>query len=190
MSGHILARILPDAVLKRPDTSFRKLLAFRLNQFWCRMPEALVQRRADGSPFLVARRFALVQLTHMETISMMTRSIKPAVFAAWVIILCFMIAGLSPSGSAAAGVGEIAMSGPADVYATSCSKCHGSDGKANTAKGRRTRATDFTGSDWNAAESRGIRIITNGKSDMPAFKNKLTADEIRDVFHYVLRFRR
>lgn len=75
------------------------------------------------------------------------------------------------------------------IYAAHCATCHGSDGRARTAKGKRTGATDFTG-DWNTDEERGIRIITNGKSEMPSFKRKLKANEIKAVFGYVLRFRR
>jgi mono/diheme cytochrome c family protein len=77
----------------------------------------------------------------------------------------------------------------APIYSAHCATCHGSDGRARTAKGKRTGATDFTG-DWNTDEARGIRIITNGKSEMPSFKRKLNASEIRAVFGYVLRFRR
>jgi mono/diheme cytochrome c family protein len=77
----------------------------------------------------------------------------------------------------------------AAIYAAHCATCHGSDGRARTAKGKRTGATDFTG-DWNTDEARGVRIITNGKSEMPSFKRKLKANEIKTVFGYVLRFRR
>ena len=80
--------------------------------------------------------------------------------------------------------------GPAETYAKNCAECHGTDGRAKTPKGRRLAATDFTTKDWNADEARGIRIITKGKSDMPSFKDKLTADEIREVFGYVVAFRK
>lgn len=75
------------------------------------------------------------------------------------------------------------------IYAAHCAICHGRDGRARTSKGKRAGATDLTG-DWNTDEARGIRIITNGKSEMPSFKRKLSASEIRSVFQYVLRFRR
>lgn len=81
-----------------------------------------------------------------------------------------------------------AFTSSAQIYAAHCAQCHGANGRAKTAKGKRTGATDFT-SDWNTDEARGIRIITNGKSEMPSFKKKLTANEIRSVFNYVLRFR-
>jgi len=76
----------------------------------------------------------------------------------------------------------------AAIYSTNCAVCHGRDGRAKTAKGKRLGATDFT-SDWNTDEARGIRIITNGRSEMPSFKKKLSASEIRSVFAYIRRFR-
>jgi mono/diheme cytochrome c family protein len=75
------------------------------------------------------------------------------------------------------------------IYSRNCAECHGSDGRARTAKGKRAGATDLT-SDWNTDEARGIRIITNGKDEMPSFKKKLTAAEIRSVWNYVLRFKK
>src|SRR4051794_950023 len=81
-----------------------------------------------------------------------------------------------------------ANSGPAEIFAANCAKCHGADGRAKTSKGKRVNATDFT-SDWNRDEARGIRIITNGKGEMPSFKKTLSASEIKSVFNYVLRFR-
>jgi cytochrome c oxidase cbb3-type subunit 3 len=99
----------------------------------------------------------------------------------------FLLAGWT--GSAAPAAEWESTGGAAEIYAASCAKCHGSDGRANTAKGRKLEATDFTG-DWNRDEARGIRIITNGKGDMPSFKNKLTAAQIRAVFGYVRGFGR
>ena len=92
---------------------------------------------------------------------------------------------IGPAGSESSAA---ALSGPAEIFTANCAKCHGADGRAKTAKGKRAGATDFT-SDWNRDEARGIRIITNGKSQMPSFKGKLTPAEIKSVFGYVSRFR-
>jgi cytochrome c6 len=76
---------------------------------------------------------------------------------------------------------------PASLYAAHCASCHGRDGRAQTAKGRKTDATDFT-DDWNKDEARGIRIIANGKGDMPGFKRKLNQEQIKSLMSYVRRF--
>lgn len=73
----------------------------------------------------------------------------------------------------------------ASIYASTCVRCHGADGKARTAKGKQTGATNFTSPKWQPNEARGIRTITNGKGRMPAFKSTLSAEEIRAVWSYV-----
>jgi mono/diheme cytochrome c family protein len=114
----------------------------------------------------------------------MTRLTKFIVLVSFVLFAgTYFMTGSGEQGNVAA-----AYSGPAEIYAAQCAKCHGADGRARTAKGKRVNATDFT-SDWNRDEARGIRIIANGKSEMPSFKKKLSASEIKSVFNYVLRFR-
>ena len=118
----------------------------------------------------------------------MVRIRKLAVLVLFILSGCtyFMI---GPADGPLAPIASVdAFSGPAEIFAANCAKCHGTDGRAKTAKGKRAGATDFT-SDWNRDEARGIRIITNGKSEMPSFKKKLSASEIKSVFNYVLRFR-
>lgn len=75
------------------------------------------------------------------------------------------------------------------LYSQYCASCHGQDGRAKTAKGKRAGATDLTG-DWNTDPARGIRIITNGRDEMPSFKSKLKPEEIQAVWERVLKFRK
>src|SRR5439155_10758302 len=39
--------------------------------------------------------------------------------------------------------------GAAAVYSQNCARCHGSDGRAQTAKGRQIKAVDLTSDDWS-----------------------------------------
>lgn len=77
----------------------------------------------------------------------------------------------------------------AAVYAQMCSRCHGSDGRANTRKGRSVGAADLTSNDWMPDTARDIRIVTRGKEDMPSFKAKLKPAEIEAVVSYIRRFK-
>ena len=77
----------------------------------------------------------------------------------------------------------------AAVYAQMCSRCHGPDGRANTAKGRSVGATDFTSNDWVPNVARDRRIVTRGRESMPAFKQRLRPAEIRAVVNYIRRFK-
>src|ERR1041384_4866854 len=114
-------------------------------------------------------------------------TIKGVIVIAMFGLFLALFAG-SPSGSPAYAAASDP-GGGAEIFAANCAKCHGADGRARTARGKRAGATDFT-SDWNRDEARGIRIITNGKGEMPSFKGKLSPAEIRSVFNYVsTRFR-
>jgi mono/diheme cytochrome c family protein len=112
---------------------------------------------------------------------------KAVVLVAAALFATGLLAVRPNEGTAAAASSGIARSGPAEIYAAHCATCHGRDGRASTAKGKRAGATDLT-SEWNRDPARGVRIITNGKGEMPSFKKKLTAAEIRAVFGYVSQF--
>ena len=73
-------------------------------------------------------------------------------------------------------------SSPRTLYAQNCARCHGGDGKANTALGRKYKADDITG---GVGTNKTIRIVTNGKGHMPSFKKRLSAAQIAQLANYV-----
>ena len=77
----------------------------------------------------------------------------------------------------------------AAVYAQVCTRCHGEDGRAKTAKGKSLGATDLTSTDWMPDTARDIRIVTRGKENMPTFRGKLKPAEIEAVVAYIRRFK-
>ena len=91
-------------------------------------------------------------------------------------------ASLAPT---SAGLTNEAVS-PRSLYVQNCASCHGSNGKAQTAKGRKLEADDLT-----SAESKGlstakiIRTISNGRGKMPSFKKKMTAAQISSIAGYI-----
>jgi mono/diheme cytochrome c family protein len=123
-------------------------------------------------------------ITHVKT-----KTVRAIVLGIWGLFVVTCFAAYSPLRLATSAADQVPTAAPPDVYAAHCATCHGSDGRAKTAKGKRSGATDFT-SDWNTDEARGIRIISNGKGEMPSFKGKLSSQEIRGVFARVLRFKR
>lgn len=68
------------------------------------------------------------------------------------------------------------------LYNIHCASCHGRDGRSNTTKGRETDADDITG---GISTAKTIRVVTNGRGDMPSFKRKLTAAQISSIARYV-----
>lgn len=91
-------------------------------------------------------------------------------------------------GDSSSPMGDAQRSGAA-VFAQMCVRCHGSDGRAQTAKGRSVGATDLTSNDWKPDTARDIRIVTRGKEDMPSFRSKLKPAEIEAVVAYIRRFK-
>ena len=69
-----------------------------------------------------------------------------------------------------------------DVYERKCARCHGDDGISKKRGVASLRKSDMKDVDL-------IDIITNGEDKMPAFKKKLSAQEIQAVAKYVKGFR-
>jgi len=70
----------------------------------------------------------------------------------------------------------------ADVYKSKCAMCHGPDGK-----GKMAGTKDLASADVQKASDADLNAtITNGKlPKMPAFKGKLTDDQIKDLVKYI-----
>ena len=72
---------------------------------------------------------------------------------------------------------------PSDLFKEYCAKCHGEDGKADTPKGKKIKARNFTDAEWqeNESDSDLIHSVTEGKDDMPPFGKKLTKEQIESL---------
>jgi mono/diheme cytochrome c family protein len=72
---------------------------------------------------------------------------------------------------------------PSALFKEYCAKCHGEDGKAQTAKGKQLMAQDFTDAEWQEEETDEelIKIVTKGGEDMPPFGKKLTKEQIESL---------
>ena len=80
-----------------------------------------------------------------------------------------------------------AMAGAPETFAQKCAGCHGKDGKAQTAMGKKLSIKDLTDAkvqaaakdaDWEKAITDGAKDAT-GKVVMPGFKGKVTPDDIK-----------
>jgi mono/diheme cytochrome c family protein len=72
-----------------------------------------------------------------------------------------------------------------DLYKSKCQGCHGADGKAS-AVGKKLGARDFSDPDVvKMSEADLATITTDGKNKMPAYKGKLTDDQIKDLVKYI-----
>ena len=69
------------------------------------------------------------------------------------------------------------------LYRAHCAVCHGNDGHSNTTRGRQTEADDISGT--SDSVDKIVRVISNGKGDMPGFKRKLSSAQIASIARYV-----
>lgn len=72
---------------------------------------------------------------------------------------------------------------PSALFKQYCAKCHGEDGKAQTPRGKKFKARDFTDVEFQQSESDKdlIHSVTEGKDDMPPFGKKLTKEQIESL---------
>lgn len=76
---------------------------------------------------------------------------------------------------------------PDEIYAQKCAGCHGKDGKAQTAMGKKLGMKDLTDAkiqaaakdaDWEKAILEGVKN-PDGKVIMPPYKGKVTPEEAK-----------
>ncbi len=79
-----------------------------------------------------------------------------------------------------------AADGP-EVYKAKCSVCHGPDGSGNTPMGKKLALKDLRSPEVKKLGEGGyVKMISDGKGKMPAFKSKLSAEEITKVAKHAL----
>ena len=113
-------------------------------------------------------------------------------------------AAVPPPAPIAPGAAAVAAGGPAapamaegdlsakDVFAKKCVFCHAEDGTGNTKKGRKLKVPNFTTAKWqkHTTDKEITDIIADGnkKRKMPAFKDKLTPDQIKALVPFLRGF--
>lgn len=78
-----------------------------------------------------------------------------------------------------------------------CTKCHGDDGKGQTKVGKKLQLKDYTDAKVQAEmkDEEMIKVISGGITDkagkekMKAYKDELSADEIKDLVAYIRKFK-
>ena len=77
-------------------------------------------------------------------------------------------------------------------YQQNCVRCHGADGSAVSADGKKLKGQDFTDQDWlsKTGDDEMVKTILKGKFfglAMPKFKNTLTEEEARWIVTNIVR---
>lgn len=75
----------------------------------------------------------------------------------------------------------------ASLYKTKCAVCHAPDGSGNSVMGKKLGAKDLRSDEVQKKSDAELNdAITNGVGKtMPAYKDKLTSDEIKGLVSYI-----
>lgn len=131
------------------------------------------------------------------------KQMKP--FASSFVRLALVAAGLALCLSSVALAGETqldeapppqpAADGGAELYAKSCAKCHGPDGKGDTGMGKKGREKGQRWPELNTSKlerDKVLAILRDGIADSPmkAYGDKMTASELAAVTDFVIGLRK
>jgi cytochrome c6 len=82
--------------------------------------------------------------------------------------------------------GTSARADGAGDFKAKCAMCHAADGTGSTATGKTLKVRDLASPDVQGqTDAQLTDIVTNGKNKMPAYKGKLTDDQIKNLVAYV-----
>lgn len=98
----------------------------------------------------------------------------------------------SGGGSAAADPNKSKLERGRAVYTANCGRCHGADGAGHTRMAEMVEPPDMSDPAWQRGRStsRMVASVANGRGQMPAFKKKLSKQDIAAAVAYVRTLRR
>lgn len=97
-------------------------------------------------------------------------------------ILMILVVALAPVAFAADG---------AAVYKAKCASCHGADGKGQSAMGKKMNLRDLGSPEVQKQTDKELYDWTaDGKGKMPAYKDKLSVDEINALVKHMRAFKK
>lgn len=108
--------------------------------------------------------------------------------------LTFTVAGVGTAIFLAAALGYAAP--VAENWENHCAKCHGADGKGQTKAGKKLKVKDYTDAkvqaelkDADIVKFTTDGVFENGKEKMKAYKDELSAAEIKEFVAYIRKFK-
>jgi len=102
---------------------------------------------------------------------------KKVVIAGFGILILIVVAVFAAAQGNQAG---------AALYKKSCAMCHGADGSGNSPMGQKMGVRDLKSADvQKQTDAQLTQMISKGKGKMPAYGEKLKAEEIKDLVAYI-----
>ena len=99
------------------------------------------------------------------------------------LAITFMSTFVMLSASAAFAAPE---PGATEIYKAKCTSCHGADGGGQTAVGKAMKIRDLRSPEvQKQTDADLLKLITDGKAKMPAYKEKLSIADISSLVAYI-----
>jgi mono/diheme cytochrome c family protein len=74
----------------------------------------------------------------------------------------------------------------ADLFKSKCAMCHGPDGAGKTMMGEKLKIPDLNSADVQKKTDAELKtVVTRGKDKMPAYKTKLSKEQIDKLVGYI-----
>ena len=79
---------------------------------------------------------------------------------------------------------------PAAIFKSNCAACHGADGRGQGPMGKALHVKDLASDDVQAQSDQDLKkVIADGKGKMPAYKGKLSDDDIAALVTFIRSLR-
>ncbi|HXG59044.1 MAG TPA: cytochrome c [Thermoanaerobaculia bacterium] len=79
----------------------------------------------------------------------------------------------------------------AATYKAKCAACHGPDGSGQTAMGKKMQLRDLGSPEVQKQTDKELTaLITDGKGKMPAYKDKLSSEEITALVGFIRKMKK
>jgi cbb3-type cytochrome c oxidase subunit III len=120
------------------------------------------------------------------------KSMKAVLSLAAVCVFGAAAAVSAASGAAETKKGRSQVERGREVYMSNCGRCHGADGAGRTRMADIVEPPDMSDPAWQRGRStaRMVASVANGRGQMPAFKKKLSRQEIAAAVAFVRTLRR
>ena len=110
--------------------------------------------------------------------------LRPPGLVAWAVAILSLTLSLAPL--AAAKSGKASETEAASAFKLQCSSCHGTNGAADTSVGKTLKAADLRSPDvQKQSDAELAQIISEGKGNMPSFKDSLNQEQIRALVAFI-----
>jgi len=116
----------------------------------------------------------------------MQKNLKSSVVLIFTVFSVLLLAGHINAGFRTAIIMDDPQARTArDIFIANCARCHGADGSGATEQGRKLDVPDLREKAKNDSTAKIVRVVTNGRDDMPAFGKKLSRKEISSLATYL-----